>query len=88
MAGAKVNLLDSKGQIINTFITGNDGAYTFDVDNADAYVLNGEKPKYFDGKNKAVVTEESDVVTSDVVLEKDPGFFLYCRFYGGCASLS
>lgn len=77
LAGTKVNLYDPETMAFNSVTTTETGAYSFEVDEPGAYILNGSKEKYFDGKNKAVVTEENDVVISDVILEKDPGLSLY-----------
>jgi len=72
-----VNLYDATGSLVNTVVTDKDGAYTFEVDNAGAYNLNGKKAKYFDGKNNANLPEDKEQVTADLVLEKDPGLSLY-----------
>jgi outer membrane protein OmpA-like peptidoglycan-associated protein len=77
LAGTKVNLYDPETMAFSSVTTTETGAYTFEVDEPGTYILNGTKEKYFDGKNNAVVTDESDVVTSDVILEKDPGLSLY-----------
>lgn len=71
-----VNLYNASGEVINTTTTSVNGLYSFDVEDADNYSLIGKQEKYFDGKNTALVNEESDVVISDIILEKDPGFSL------------
>lgn len=73
LANTKVNLYDQQGKLIGTFTTADNGAYSFDVDNLGKYSLNGNKEKYFNGKNIAPVVEENDVTIADVILEKDPG---------------
>ncbi len=73
LANTAVNLYDPSGKVINTVTTTETGAYSFDVDDLGTYKLDGKKEKYFDGKNNASVIEETDVVVSDVILEKDPG---------------
>lgn len=75
VATTKIHLYDSKGKVLETVTTGDDGAYTFDVENDDTYKLDGVKEKYFDGKNTAD-TKDKDVVIADVILEKDPGMAL------------
>ncbi len=75
LATTKVNLYDSKGKVLETVTTTEDGAYLFDVENDDVYKLDGVKDKYFDGKNTAD-TKDKDVVIADVILEKDPGMAL------------
>lgn len=73
LANTKINLYDPKGNVINTVTTSETGDYSFDVEENGHYTLNGNKDKYFDGKNTPIVSDETDVVVSDVVLEKDPG---------------
>lgn len=76
LANTAVNLYSPKGDVISTVTTADNGAYSFMVDDVADYKLDGKKEKYFDGKNHANVTEASDVVVADVILEKDPGFSL------------
>lgn len=76
LANTAVNLYDASGKVINTVTTTDNGTYSFDVDNVEEYKLTGTKEKYFDGKNVATVTDDKDIVVSDVILEKDPGMAL------------
>ena len=76
VANTAVSLYDASGKVINKVTTSDNGAYSFDVDNIEEYKLTGAKEKYFDGKNIAQVTEDKDIVISDVILEKDPGMAL------------
>jgi outer membrane protein OmpA-like peptidoglycan-associated protein len=76
LANTSINLYNPAGKIINTVTTGDNGAYSFEVETPADYKLDGKKEKYFDGQNHANVTDAVDVVVADVVLEKDPGFSL------------
>jgi outer membrane protein OmpA-like peptidoglycan-associated protein len=77
LATTIVTLYNSKNEIVATKTTNADGTYLFDVENDDAYNLQGTKEKYFDGKNTAN-TKDKEVVEANVILEKDPGFAIYC----------
>lgn len=76
LANTIVNLYDSKENVIASKITTDNGAYSFEVENLGTYQLNGNKEKYFEGKNTAIIIEEKDVTIADVILEKDPGLAL------------
>jgi outer membrane protein OmpA-like peptidoglycan-associated protein len=76
LANTAVNLYDNTGNVLKTVTTGDDGAYAFNVDADKQFKLDGKKEKYFDGKNTANTAVPEDVIISDLVLEKDPGFAL------------
>lgn len=73
-----VNLTDERGNIIESVTTGPDGAYSFSAEPDMKYGITGNKDKYFDGNSMISTTGDQDVFEADVVLEKDPGFSLYC----------
>ncbi len=77
LAATKINLYNSKNEIVETKTTSTDGSYLFDIENDDTYNLQGTKEKYFEGKNTANTTDK-EVVEANLVLEKDPGFAIYC----------
>ncbi|MNV16605.1 Photosystem I chlorophyll a apoprotein A2 [compost metagenome] len=74
---AKVDLKDDKGNVLETVTADENGAYTFEAEYEKNYALGGSKTDYFDGKNTASTFTDEQVVTADVVLEKDPGLSLY-----------
>ncbi len=76
LAETKVFLHNPEGIVIDSAVTKETGEYSFDVEKAGEYKLIGTKEKYFDGKNVANVTEESEITIADLVLEKDPGLSL------------
>lgn len=76
LANTTVQLFNSSGKPINSVTTSENGNYSFEVETPADYTLEGQKENYFAGKNHANVTEASDVVVADVILEKDPGFSL------------
>ncbi len=76
LANTMVKLYDVSGTLIDSIETTENGEYLFDIDNAGDYRLSGKKEKYYDAKNLANVTEESDITIVDLVLEKDPGLSL------------
>jgi outer membrane protein OmpA-like peptidoglycan-associated protein len=76
VASTWVNLMNAKGEVVQSVVTGTDGAYTFAAEDGQNYSLKGSKEKYFDGKNTASTVGSEPVVTADVVLEKDPGYAL------------
>ncbi len=78
LASTFVYLYDSKKQIVDSVLTGEDGAYEFCVEENKKYSLRGTKEKYFDGANSVDTKTDKDVVYADVVLEKDPGLSLLC----------
>jgi len=78
ISGAEVILADEFGNEIEKATTGDDGSYSFSADPDLKFKLMGTKEKYFDGANLASTFGEEDVVKADLMLEKDPGFSLYC----------
>lgn len=76
LANTKVNLYDASGNVINTVLTTENAIYSFDVDDNGTYNLVGTKDKYSDGNNSVNITEESQIVISNVVLEKTPDLAL------------
>lgn len=74
---AKIDLKDDKGNVIGTVTADEKGAYSFEAEYEKNYALAGSKTDYFDGKNTANTFTNEQVVTADVILEKDPGLSLY-----------
>jgi outer membrane protein OmpA-like peptidoglycan-associated protein/tetratricopeptide (TPR) repeat protein len=77
LAETKVNLLDDKGNVIESIVTGEKGNYSFLVEENKKYQLVGSKEKYFEGTNTASTFTDEQVVYADVALQKDPGLSLY-----------
>ena len=78
LANTEVNLYDSKGNVIETVTTAENGAFSFCVEENKIYKLDGKKEKYFDGKNVADTDTEKEVIIADLILSKDPGLSLLC----------
>jgi len=76
LANVKVELVDNKGKLISTVVTDKNGAYSFDVENAGAYKLSGQKESYVSGKSNVSISEEQEFAEANVILEKDPGLSL------------
>lgn len=80
LPGAKVNLLDGSGNVIESAIANEKGEYSFNLEPDKDYDLAFSKDDYFDGadqfstKNLADCQEE---IRKDLALEKDPGLALY-----------
>ena len=74
-----VMLKDENGNEIGAVTTGDDGVFSFGVD-ADKhyYKLNYSKTKYFGGDKVVNTSGSEDVITANIILEKDMGFSLYC----------
>lgn len=76
LPGTKVVLLYDSGSEIASTVVGDDGAYSFLVDADKKYTVMGSKDDYFNDK-KIISTSGDDLeYNSDLILEKDPGFFL------------
>ena len=71
-----ISLFDENGHILKTAITAEDGTYNFDIEYNKDLKLLGSKEKYFDGVNLIISQGSENVIVSDLVLEKDPGFSL------------
>lgn len=69
--------LYENGEEVNSVETTEDGKFSFSVDKDKNYTLDGNKAKYFPGKNTASTFTEADVIYSNLLLEKDPGITLY-----------
>ncbi|HRO76069.1 MAG TPA: OmpA family protein [Crocinitomicaceae bacterium] len=74
---AKIDLKDDKGNVIASKNADENGFYAFEAEYDKNYALLGTKEKYFDGANKASTFTKEEVVTADVILEKDPGISIY-----------
>lgn len=77
LPGTIVNLYDTSGSVVDSITTGDDGAYTFNVERDQDYSIGGKKDKYFDGANTTTSKTDKDEVIIDLELEKDPGLSLY-----------
>ena len=77
LPGTTVNLYDTSGSVVESITTGDDGAYTFNVERDQDYSIGGKKDKYFDGANTTTSKTDKDEVIIDLELEKDPGLSLY-----------
>jgi outer membrane protein OmpA-like peptidoglycan-associated protein len=76
VANSTIELKDANDNTIKSEISDANGNYQFFVEEEKLFNLTGTKEKYFAGKNTANTAEPQDVIISDVVLEKDPGFSL------------
>jgi outer membrane protein OmpA-like peptidoglycan-associated protein len=76
LANVSVNLFDAKGKLIQTITTNATGNYSFDIENPEAYRLSGKSSNYFEANNKVNVSDDADVIVSNLILEKDPGLSL------------
>jgi outer membrane protein OmpA-like peptidoglycan-associated protein len=77
---AMVTLMNAKGMKVGEAKTGPDGAYTFDVDPSETYMLNGTKDKYIPGItdfNTNDLNEQKTEIVRDVDLLSNVGFSLY-----------
>lgn len=73
LALTTVNLFDNTGKVIKSIVTDESGKYSFEVEENKDFTLNGQKDKYFDGKNVANTRGPEQIVIADLQLEKDPG---------------
>ena len=74
---AKVDLKDENGNITESVVADNDGAYSFLAEQDKKYKLSGSQSNYFDGMNSASTFTKEQVVYADLILEKDPGLSMY-----------
>lgn len=73
----EIKLYDSEGNVVETYVTDNQGKYNFTVEKEKDYNLTGKKEDYFDGNKSFSTASNDDEIIADVILEKDPGFSLY-----------
>jgi outer membrane protein OmpA-like peptidoglycan-associated protein len=78
LASADVMLKDKDGKVVDIVTTDADGAYQFEIDPANNYVLSGTKEKYFPGATAFNANElgNKTELSKDLLLEKDPGLSL------------
>lgn len=76
VAATEVTLMDENGVAMKTVTTGEDGSFSFDVDEGKTFKLKGSKEKYFDALNTVSTTSPDDVLISDLEMEKNPGIIL------------
>lgn len=77
LSGVNINFNDENGTLIASVTTDKNGSYTFNGDENKNYKLSGKKEKYFDALNSINTSVKEDAITSDLILEKDPGLQLY-----------
>ncbi|MFD1551178.1 OmpA family protein [Putridiphycobacter roseus] len=77
LANTTVKLLDEEGNTIDSVVTDESGAYSFNVDADKKFALSGQKEKYFEAENVVDTDTEEAVIVADIALEKDPGLSLY-----------
>jgi outer membrane protein OmpA-like peptidoglycan-associated protein len=77
LSGLVIKLTDEAGKEIATTTTGNDGSYSFPADADKVYKLIGSKESYINGVTDASTKGKDDIVTADIILEKDSGLSLY-----------
>jgi len=72
LPGTKVILMDNKMTEIAQTLTNEKGAFVFDADYDQEYLLKGQKPSYTDGDNKVTTpgVGKAKDVTADLLLEK------------------
>lgn len=71
-----VVLKNVNGDKVASVVTGQDGAYKFDVEDANEYSLSGTLEKYTEGKNTASTKGNENPVIADLQLNKAPTFGL------------
>ncbi len=76
LANVTVNLFDANGKIVNSITTTANGDYSFDIENPEKYLLSGKSANYFDANNTLNITNNDDVIVSNLILEKNPGLSL------------
>jgi outer membrane protein OmpA-like peptidoglycan-associated protein/tetratricopeptide (TPR) repeat protein len=67
-----VSLLDDKNVEKAKKTVGEDGKFSFDVDDNKKYSLEGNKEEYFEGKNSFTSEGSEDIIYSNLILEKIP----------------
>lgn len=77
LADAKLYILDSLGNLLDSTNSNDKGDYSFRVKPNQQYTVLGKKPKYFDDKKNLDAEGAKDNLTADLVLEKDPGISMF-----------
>lgn len=77
LPGLIIKLTDEAGKEIATTTTEDDGSYSFPADADKSYKLIASKENYMNGITAASTKGKEDVVTADVILEKESGLSLY-----------
>ncbi len=78
VAGAVIKIMDEQGNELATTTSDNNGSFELLIDAQQTLELVANKEKYIEAKNKINTAVEDEVIVSDLILEKDPGFSLYC----------
>ena len=58
--GVTIEIIDAVGKIIDTMVTGPDGAYSYEIDCNTAYTIRGSKPDYKDDVQKMIASSENN----------------------------
>ena len=70
-------LTDASGKEVARVNTGQDGAYSFEVEPNQKFTLAGSKPNYSKDKKDADTGTDQDELIIDLTLEKNPQMYLY-----------
>jgi len=76
LANTHITLMNENGKVLNTVQTGEDGKYSFEVEPNKNFKIKAIKSDYFEASNTTSSFGEYEVFTSNITLEKDPGFTL------------
>ena len=72
-----VQFKNASGLVIGETTTADDGTFAFETETVGAFTVTGTKDNYFSGTGRLEIKDDSpDVISQDVILEKDPGFAL------------
>ena len=78
LPGVAIKLIDEQGQELASTKSDDKGSFELITDAHQTLQLVGNKEKYFEAKRTLNTSVEEGIILSDLILEKDPGFSLYC----------
>lgn len=80
MSGVTVKLKDDKGKELGTFTSNEQAEVVYETPEIGKFWFDGAKKDYFESTGALSVGDDSpEVLTADLVLEKDPGFMLLIK---------
>nr|WP_294858061.1 OmpA family protein [uncultured Fluviicola sp.] len=80
LAGVQIKMKDASGNELATLTSDANAETVYETSEVGSFNLDGMKKDYFESKTTVKITDESpELLSADLVLEKDPGFMLLVK---------
>jgi outer membrane protein OmpA-like peptidoglycan-associated protein len=80
LSNVQIRVKDPNGKELATLMSNEQAEAVYETSETGAFSLDGTKKDYFESAGSVTITDESpELLTADLVLEKDPGFMLLVK---------